>query len=312
MRKRMNRKKWYISLIILSGISSSYAQQDPQFTQYMYNPGVINPAYASSKDNLTIFGNYRAQWVGLEGAPKTANISVTGPLSDTGLSYGVHFVNDRIGVVDENTIALDLSYAVNLNQDYKLAFGVKGQGNFVSVDYNKLSIYNPSAPSVQSNVNAKFTPNVGVGAMLFSDKTYVGISAPSLISSHRYKEDDKDVAILRQKMTFYLTGGHIIDISDDVLFKPAVMMKATSGAPLQVDLTANFLLYNKFTAGASYRWDASVSFLAGFQVSEGLMVGYSYDAETTKLARYNSGSHEIFLKFDLFNNLKRYNAPRFF
>ncbi|MDR0230338.1 MAG: type IX secretion system membrane protein PorP/SprF [Flavobacteriaceae bacterium] len=312
MTRKIYSLRWYIALLVFSGINISYAQQDPQFTQYMYNPGIINPAYASSKNHMTIFGNYRAQWIGMDGAPKTANISLTAPIGDSGLAYGVHFLNDRIGVTDENTVALDLSYAINLNDEYKLAFGVKGQGNFISVDYTKLSIYYPMDPSTQADINGKFTPNVGVGAMLYSDRTYFGISAPSMITTHRYKEEEKEVAILRQKTTFYATAGHIIDINQDLLFKPAIMMKATSGAPFQVDLTANFLLYDKFTAGLSYRWDAAVSGLVGFQINKGLMVGYSYDAETSNLARYNSGSHEIFLKFDLFSKLRKYDAPRFF
>lgn len=119
-----------LTSISVLGMQQVCAQQDPQYTQYMYNPAVINPAYAGSVSNLQIFGLYRTQWVGLEGAPKTAHISVTTPLTDNGLGLGVHFKNDHLGVMDENSLSIDLAYTVNLNYQYKLAFGLKGAGHF--------------------------------------------------------------------------------------------------------------------------------------------------------------------------------------
>lgn len=310
MNIQQNIKKIGISLAALSCFSIAKAQQDPQYTQYMYNANVINPAYVGSKENLTIFGMYRAQWVGMQGAPKTAVVSAATPLGDTGLGLGVNFVNDRIGAMDENNISVDLSYTIDLNQDYKLAFGLKTTANILSVDYTKLTIYDPTDPTTLTNINNKFNPNLGAGAYLFSDKAYVGVSVPNFLTTDRY--DDNDVTIMRQKAHFYLMGGYVFELNPSVQFKPATLIKAVSGAPLQVDLTANFLIVDKFTIGAAYRWDASVSALAGFQINENLFVGYSYDAETTKLRNHSSGSHEIFLRFDVFSKNSRVNAPRFF
>lgn len=298
------------NLFLLVSLVSVFAQQDPQISQYMYNPALFNPAYSASKQDLTIFAMYRTQWVGLDGAPKTANLSATSPIGDSGLGMGLHFLNDKIGIMNENMLQIDLSYAIDLNQTYKLAMGIKGTANFLSVDYEKLLIYDPKDPNAQHNINAKFTPNIGAGLMVYSDKSYVGISVPMFLANDRY--NDEIVTTMKQRMTFYLVGGHIFELSDSVLFKPAMMVKATEGAPLQLDLTANFLLMDKLTLGAAYRWDASISGLVGFQISDNIMVGYSYDADTNKLAKYNSGTHEIFLKFDIFNKLKRFNAPRFF
>ncbi|WP_425270559.1 PorP/SprF family type IX secretion system membrane protein [Myroides odoratimimus] len=299
-----------MSLLGVGLIPSLYAQQDPQYTQYMYNTNMINPAYAGSRGTLNVFGMYRTQWVGLDGAPKTANVSVSTPLGESGLGLGVNFTNDRIGAMDENNISIDLAYAIDLNENYKLAFGLKGTANLLSVDYTKLNIHNPTDPVSQENINNKFNPNIGVGLYMYSDKAYVGLSVPNFLTTDRY--DDNDITTMRQKMHFYLMGGYVFDLSQDILFKPAALVKAVSGAPLQVDVTANFLFYDKFTLGGAYRWDASVSALAGFQVNENLFVGYSYDFDTTTLRHYNSGSHEIFLRFELFNRRSTINAPRFF
>lgn len=304
-----------IQTIVLGGIglfsmTQTYAQQDPQYTQYMYNHSNINPAYAGSREGLNIFGLYRTQWVGLEGAPKTATISMNTPLGDSGLGLGVNFVNDHLGVMDDNTLSIDLSYAIDLNYDYKLAFGLKGSANLLDVNYSKLHIYNPSDPVAEEDIKNKFTPNIGAGLFLYSDKAYVGLSAPNLLTRSRY--NDNDVKTLREKIHLYATGGYVFDLNSSIKFKPAAMVKIEQGSPLQVDLSANFMFVDKFTAGIAYRWDAAVSGLVGFQVSENIFVGYSYDAETTKLANYNSGSHEIFMRFTLFNGFKRITAPRFF
>lgn len=304
-----------IKAIVLGGVglfctAQTYGQQDPQYTQYMYNHSNINPAYAGSREGVNIFGLYRTQWVGLEGAPKTATISVNTPLGESGLGLGVNFTNDHLGVMDDNTLSIDLSYAIDLNYNYKLAFGLKGAANLLDVNYSKLSIYNPTDPVAEEDIKNEFTPNIGAGLFLYSDKAYVGLSAPNLLTRTRY--DDNDVQTLRQKMHLYLTGGYVFDLNPNLKFKPATMIKMEQGSPLQVDVSANFMFVDKFTVGAAYRWDASVSGMVGFQVSEGVFVGYSYDAETSKLARYNSGSHEIFLRFSLFNGFKRIAAPRFF
>lgn len=310
MRLKKTTRTVFLLSLGLVGITQTYAQQDPQYTQYMYNHSNINPAYAGSREGLQIFGLYRTQWVGLEGAPKTATLSVNTPLGDSGLGLGVNFVNDHLGVMDDNTLSVDLSYAIDLNHQYKLAFGLKGSANLLDVNYSKLHIYNPTDPVAEDDIKNEFSPNIGAGLFLYSDKAYVGLSAPHLLTRSRY--DDNEVRTLRQKMHMYLTGGYVFDLNPNLKFKPAAMVKMEQGSPLQMDVSANFMLLDKFTLGAAYRWDAAVSGLVGFQVSENIFVGYSYDAETSKLARYNSGSHEIFMRFSLFNSYKRVAAPRFF
>ncbi|MBW3519208.1 type IX secretion system membrane protein PorP/SprF [Flavobacterium sp. NKUCC04_CG] len=299
-----------LGILFLGVVSPSQAQQDPQYTQYMYNTINVNPAYAGSRGVMSVFGMYRTQWVGMDGAPKTANLSVHTPLGDSRLGLGVSFINDRIGAMDENNISADLSYTIDLNRNYKLSFGIKATANLLNVDYSKLNIYDPNDVMFQENIDSQFSPNIGAGLYLHSDKTYVGLSVPNFLTTDRY--DDNDITTMKQKMSFYLIGGHVFDLSPSLKLKPAFLMKAIQGAPLQVDVSANFMIQEKFVVGAAYRWDAAFSGLVGFQATDGLFVGYAYDAETTKLSHYNSGSHEIFLRFELFNRFNRITTPRFF
>lgn len=306
----MNIKK--IGLLIIIVLTSNYmsAQQDAQYTQYMYNPTVINPAYADSRDVMSIFGLYRTQWVGLEGAPKTGTLSMHTPIENSRVGLGLSLVNDRIGPSDDTTLAADISYTIDVSYQYKLAFGVKGSANLINVDYTKLDIYDPSDPRYQQNIDNKFSPNVGAGVYLYSDNTYVGLSAPALLETSHYSGMSTYVA--KEKIHYYFMAGHVFDLDYNLKFKPSALVKMTEEAPLQVDLSANFLFNEKFTAGVAYRWSAALSALVGFQVSDGLFIGYAYDAETTKLANYNSGSHEIFLRFELFKKFDKIVSPRFF
>lgn len=299
-----------ISFLTWFGILNTQAQSDPQYTQYMYNTINVNPAYAGSRGVMSVFGLHRAQWVGLEGAPNTTALSVNTPLGDSKLGLGVSFVNDNIGAMDENNIAIDLSYTLQLQGQLKLAFGLKGTANLLNVDYTKLNIYHPNDDMFSNNINNQFTPNIGAGLYLYSDKSYVGVSVPNFLESDRY--NDNAYVLMKQKMNFYLIGGHVFDLSPNLKFKPAFLAKAVSGAPLQMDLSTNFMISDVFVIGAGYRWDAALTGLVGFQISDGLFVGYSYDAETTKLARYSSGSHEIFLRFELIRRFNRITSPRFF
>ena len=289
--------------------AGSYAQQDAQFTQYMYNTININPAYAGSRGAMSIFGLYRTQWVGLDGAPKTAAFSINTPINDSNLGVGVSFINDEIGPTIENTISVDVSYTIQTSEDYKLSFGVKGTGNFFNLDAGKL---NPKDVTDASLFNYnKFSPNIGAGIYFHSDKTYVGLSVPNFIET-KNKYDDNVKAISVERINYYFIAGHVFDLGPNTKFKPALLTKLVQGAPLQVDVSGNFMFYDKFVLGVAYRWDAAISAMAGFQISDGLYIGYGYDHETTNLRNYNSGSHEIFLRYELFNNYNKIISPRFF
>lgn len=293
---------------MFSGLAS-FAQQDAQYTQYMYNTINVNPAYAGSRGVMSIFGLHRTQWVGLDGAPVTNAASLNTPIGNSRLGLGVSFVNDRIGPTDENTISADVSYTINTSETFKLSFGLKGTANLFNLDINKLNQQDQGDPQFQ-NLKNNFTPNLGAGVYLHSDRLYFGLSVPHFFESTRY--DDNSIRINKERMNFYLIGGYVFDLTPDLKFKPAFMSKAVEGAPLQLDVSGNFLINEKFVLGAAYRWDAAFSGMAGFQVSDQIFIGYGYDQETTKLRRFNSGSHEVFLRFELFKNYSKIVSPRFF
>ncbi|WP_413512174.1 type IX secretion system membrane protein PorP/SprF [Myroides odoratus] len=284
-----------VSLLNLGSWCVLYAQQDPMYTQYMYNATVINPAYAASKETMSFFGLYRNQWIGIEGAPKTANIGFTTPLQNSNLGLGVNFVNDHIGALDENSISFDLAYTLELNGQYKLALGVKGTANLLSLSYSKLNIYDQTSVYMYEDIKNRFNPNVGAGTYFFSDVAYLGLSVPKVFNTDYY--DDIKRTIVRQKPVFYLIGGYVFDLGQEWLVKPAFLSKIGKGKP-SLDLTANFLFQEKFTIGTAYRWNASISALTGVQINSEWFIGYTYDFDTSKINPYNAGSHEIFMRFD--------------
>ena len=296
------------SFVLMFTAFINYAQQDAQFTQYMYNTININPAYAGSRGAMSIFAMHRTQWVGLDGAPVTNAASINTPLNETNLGLGVSIINDKIGPTTENTISADLSYTVPTSETFKLSFGIKATANLFNLDINRLNPENVD-PTLQ-NFNNKFTPNVGAGIYWHSDKSYLGFSIPNFIESSRY--DDNEVAILKEKINYYFMAGHIFDLNQSIQFKPALLSKIVKGAPIQVDVSGNFMFSEKFVVGVAYRWSAAVSAMVGFQVSEGMYIGYGYDYDTTRLRNYNSGSHEIFLRYEIFKNDSKITTPRFF
>jgi type IX secretion system PorP/SprF family membrane protein len=247
----------------------------------------------------------------LDGAPKTANASINTPIANSNLGLGVSFVNDAIGPTVENTISADVSYSIPTSETYKLSFGVKGTANLFNIDKDKLNPETKNDP-VYQNLSASnfFSPNVGAGVYFHSSKTYVGLSVPNILETKRYY--DANSTFYKERMNAYFIAGHVFDLTDNLKFKPALMTKVVQGAPLQVDVSANFMFFEKLVLGAAWRWDAAVSAMAGFQVNKGLYIGYGYDRETTKLVNYNSGSHEIFLRYELFKKPERIVSPRFF
>ncbi|MNF38835.1 hypothetical protein D3C84_197950 [compost metagenome] len=299
-----------VIFILLFVNISVFAQQDAQYTNYMYNTISVNPAYAGSRGVMSIFGLHRNQWIGLDGAPVTNVASINTPIENSNLGVGLSFVNDRIGASDETTISADISYTIQTSWNYKLSFGLKGTANLLNVDYTKLSRYDVIDPKFQNNIENEFSPNIGAGVYYYSDKLYLGLSVPNFLEHNEFNDNDSTTSL--ERLHYYLIGGYVFDLSTNVQFKPAFMCKTVVGSPLQLDLSANFLFNEKFVLGAAWRWDAAVSAMAGFQISKGLYIGYGYDLETTQLANYNSGSHELFLRFELSKNQDRVTTPRFF
>jgi type IX secretion system PorP/SprF family membrane protein len=304
----MNIKFTFLGLLILC-VNSIYSQQEAQYSQYMYNTISVNPAYAGSRNVLSVLALHRSQWVGFDGAPTTSTFSINTPIPETNLGLGISAISDRIGPTEQNTFSGDISYTIRLNEKTNLSFGVKGTASFFSFDQYKVTPFQANDPKWRS-VSTRLSPNFGVGTFLHSDQYYLGVSIPNIMESNFY--NDNDIAINSQRMNYYLIGGYVFDVSNYIKFKPAVVSKIVTGAPVQLDLSGNAMFMNKFVLGAAYRWDAAVSGLAGFQVNDALFIGYSYDFDTTSLSRYNFGSHEVFIRYEFVYKKDKLVSPRFF
>lgn len=306
-------------LLMLLQLQLSFAQQDPQYTQYMYNMSVVNPAYATDEPGkINLGGLYRAQWVGSVGGPTTGTFFIHAPLARR-VEGGVSVIHDEIGdVVKETNLFADFAYVLPLGEKTRLSFGLKAGFTFFSTNFNGFTYTDELPdPAFANNLSRAF-PNVGVGTFFFGENYYVGLSAPNLLRSTHLEREDGIIANGVEEIHSFFTGGYVFKLSEIVKFKPAFMVKMVPNVPLSTDVTANFLFYDKIEFGAGYRLGDAVSGLVNFRVSPALRIGYAYDYTLSNLGRFNSGSHEVMILFDLFNkNAKGYQkgydkSPRFF
>ncbi|GMN11642.1 type IX secretion system membrane protein PorP/SprF [Croceitalea sp. MTPC9] len=306
-------EKWVLSIALLFSVLS-FAQQDAQYTQYMYNTVSINPAYAGSRGHMSLAGLYRAQWVGLEGAPETQTFNIHTPIGYKGLGVGLSFVNDVIGPTSETYLDLDVSYTIDLDYDKKLSFGLKPSINLLDVQFSELNqdLGQGTDPTLQQNIDNRFTPNVGAGVYYHTDRFYAGLSVPRILETTHFEESSLSTA--KEQMNFYLITGYVFELNPFLKFKPAVLSKIVQGAPLQLDISANFMLDEKFIGGVAYRWDAAFSAMFGFKVSEEFLIGLAYDREITDLGAtsFNDGSFEIIIRYDFIRAIGNLKSPRFF
>ncbi|MDY7395985.1 type IX secretion system membrane protein PorP/SprF [Aureibaculum sp. 2210JD6-5] len=302
-------------LLLILGLSTieGHAQQDPQYTQYMYNMNIVNPAYAGSRGTLSIGVLGRLQWVGIEGAPKTATMAIHAPLGKN-LGGGFSAILDRHGPVKETNVYADVSYTISTSEEGRLAFGLKGGVTFF--DVGLLSLILPqTAPGVDplfdDNVNETL-PNFGAGVYYYTDKFYIGLSAPNLLETKHLEKDNGTISKASEKMHYFGTLGYVFDLSETLKMKPSVMAKVVSGSPLSLDGNLNFLFNDRLELGVGYRFGDAVTGLVNFGVTRDLRIGYAYDYTTTNLGNYNSGTHEVFLQWDIDFSKKNLKSPRFF
>jgi type IX secretion system PorP/SprF family membrane protein len=317
----MKHSYFTLIVLVLLGIFSSNAQQDPQYTQYMYNTQVVNPAYAGSREALSFGLLYRTQWVGFEGAPKTGTFTVNSPIGSLdNMGLGLSIVRDELGPSIESNVNIDYSYSINTSDDAKVSFGLKAGLDILDVDFTKLNIAD-QGDVFENNIDNKLQPQIGAGVYYNTEKFYAGLSVPNFLTSKHFdKSTLEDIqnggfngsVTAAERLHYFLIAGYVFDVSDNLKFKPATLVKAVSGSPLQWDVSANFLLYEKVTLGAAYRWSAAMSALVGFQATDEIFIGFGYDYQTTDIESYSDGSYEVMLRFDLFKKPERVLTPRFF
>lgn len=289
-------------------------QQDAQYTQYMYNTVSVNPAYAGSRGHLSIAALYRAQWVGLDGAPETQTLNVHSPMGYKGFGTGLSFINEKIGPTSETYFDVDLSYTIQTGVESRLSFGLKASAHLLDIRFSELNQNTGQGtdPTLQQNIDNRFSPNIGAGIYFHTDRYYAGLSVPRMLETTHFEESSLSTAT--ELMNFYFITGYVFDLNPDLKFKPSLLTKAVRGAPLQVDVSANFLFSEKFIGGVAYRWDAAFSGMIGFQLSSELLVGLAYDREITDLGAtsFNDGSFEVILRYDFLKSSDFIKSPRFF
>jgi type IX secretion system PorP/SprF family membrane protein len=310
-------KKIILVISFFFFINTITAQQDPQYTQYMYNMSIVNPAYATAKKAILDVGAlYRTQWVGAVGSPKTITFFGHTPLNKK-VEIGVSLISDDIGdgAKKENNFFADFAYVLKFNSKHRLSLGLKAGFSSFETNFNGFRLESGDVQTdlaFSQNTNA-FFPNVGVGAFYFTDSYYIGLSAPNLLPTKHIEQRSGINALGSEKIHLFFTGGYVFNLSDSFKLKPAVMTKFVAGAPVTFDVTTNVLYNNKFELGAAYRVGDAVSALMNVNVTKSIKIGYAYDYTISNLGQFNSGSHEVFILFNLDLLAKGYDkSPRFF
>ncbi len=305
------KKLFLVTLGVIAFSLDLHAQQDPHYTQYMYNMSVMNPAYAGSKENLSMGLLYRKQWVEIEDAPTTGTFFGHAPVGKN-VGMGLSFISDKIGPVEENNIYADFSYTLNLGGEHKLAFGIK-----TGLTLHKVGLYDEVYPTLPDEFDPAFSENtsnsyfnIGSGLFYYTNKYYLGFSVPNLMKSKHLDFNGREFG--SEVSHYFLTGGYVFDINENVKFKPFFMMKSALEAPTSLDLSTNFLFNQKFEIGATYRLEDSFGAMVNYAITPNLKLGYAYDHIVSDLNVTTPSSHEIILLFDLNFPKKVSSSPRFF
>ncbi|MFV0269604.1 MAG: type IX secretion system membrane protein PorP/SprF [Draconibacterium sp.] len=314
MKTKLNIIKALGILVIALTAFTSNAQQDPMYTQYMFNTQTINPAYAGTWESVGFMALARNQWAGWNGAPETFTFSLQAPLRNERVALGLNVIGDKVGLVKRFDISADYSYLVPLSEKTNLRLGLKG--GFVNYTNNleDHSIINPGDPKFIGRISS-VKPNFGVGAFLYSKRAYVGFSVPRVLNV-KLDSDMQSAAVQAEIRHYFLIAGAVFDLGEDVKFKPTMLSKASftseTGTPLQMDFSGNFLIKEKLWLGAMYRTGSSYGFIAQWIFDQKLRVGYAIDFATNNIKNHNNGTHEVMVSYELKFRKEKVVSPRYF
>ena len=301
-----NLVKLLFTILLASQVN---AQQDPQYTQYMYNMNIINPAYTGSTEGLSVGALYRSQWVGLDGGPETFTFNIHSPVGKQ-VGLGLSVISDQIGPVKETNAYVDFSYTIPVGTVTKLAFGLKGGFTFHDIGLISLDLIDDFDPNFQSNIN-EMTPNIGAGVYFYKpNKYYISASVPNILNGVHLDTQGRKIG--SESEHFFAAAGYVFDLSENFKLKPHALLKYATDAPISYDIHANLFMYNIVEVGLGYRLQDSFSGMINFQVSNNMRIGYAYDAIRSDLDIVTNSSHEIFINFDLNFTTKVSRSPRYF
>jgi len=307
---------------ILTGLTlalSSFglnAQQDPMYTHYMYNTLSVNPAYAGSREALSVTALHRSQWVAFDGAPLTQTVTAHSPLRNEHIGLGLSITNDKIGPTNNTSFAADFAYIIKLNDRSKLSFGLSAGASVFQAQLSELELDVQSDPVFQNSVSNKIMPNFGFGAYYYREQFYAGISAPNLLQNNYavVNQTGGTTLISEAQRHYFFIAGALLHLGENLDFKPTTFVKVTAGAPIQADFTASFIIKDRLLLGAMYRTGDAFGALVGFNITEQFHIGYSYDwSHGLRTGKYNQGSHEVMLRYDfIFSSKRQIHSPRYF
>jgi len=309
-------KRLFSGIALVTGLmfvsAESFAQQDPMYTQYMENLQTLNPAYAGSKEMLSMMVAARNQWVSLPGAPDTRSISLHTPIKATQMGLGFSLLRDKIGPVTQTGLYVDYSYRLYFSNQQTLALGLKGGLNFFDANLANLATNDPDDPVFAYDINRRFLPNLGVGAFFYTNQYYLGLSVPKLIENTINDNGVSTQSISKEQIHLFFMAGYVFDVNRIVKFKPSILAKYVHNAPVSLDLNGTFLFYERLWLGGMFRMGDSFGGLVQMQVTDQIKIGYSYDLPISKLGAYNNGTHEIMISFDFNFGSGRVRSPRYF
>ncbi len=315
MKAKLNIIKGLGILAIVVAAFSANAQQDPMYTQYMFNTQTINPAYAGTWESVGFMALGRHQWTGWDGAPETYTFSLQAPLKNERVALGFDVISDKVGLEKKFYLFADYSYLVPIGEKTNLRLGLKGGFTNYSNNLQEYDIVDPGDPNFVGEINNAFKPNFGVGAFLYSKKAYVGFSIPKVVNT-TFENDMKNFSVEGELRHYFLIAGAVFDLGENVKFKPTMLTKASftseTGTPVQFDLTGNFLIKEKLWLGAMYRTGSSYGFIAQWIFAEKLRIGYAIDFSTNNLKEHNNGTHEVMVSYELRFKKENVISPRYF
>ena len=298
-------------MLMMMGALFSKGQQDPMYTQYIFNLQTINPAYVGYWQTTGITLLSRNQWVGLNGHPTTQTFSFQTPLRSQNVGIGLNVVLDKVGLEKRLLMNIDYSYQVFLSENTSLRFGLKGGFTNYSNNLTEYVQIDPNDPTFQVNIDNKFMPNLGVGLFLSSEKYYLSLSLPKILEN-KYKSNVNNFSTKSEVRHLFFAGGLLFDLSEHVKFKPSFMTKSVMGSPFEYDLSANLLLAERLWIGGMYRSGDSFGAIAQWIFSKKLRFGYAYDFTTTDLRNYHNGVHEVMISYEFVYSKRRTISPRYF
>lgn len=292
-----------------------FAQQEAMFTHYMYNTLAVNPGYAGTRDALTVTALHRSQWVNFPGAPVTQTLTMHSPVYNENIGVGLSILNDKIGPSHTTGVFADFAYHLQIDEQSKLSLGLKAGANIYTANLLQLQTVQQNDLAFSSDVQSKFLPNFGFGAYYYRQRFYAGLSIPKLIENNfQNNQNFGSTNLFWERRHYFIIAGTMIDLTPDWKINPSAFFKITKGAPVEADLSTQLIYNQRIIFGAMFRTGDAIGFLAGYNLSEQLHAGYSYDwSFTNRTGRYNGGSHEVILRYDfIYKNEAKIKSPRYF